>query len=109
MQLESAELVAGVPSLISFALEDAATSQPVTDLQPYLGAWGHMFIVSADLADAVHSHPTTPLSADGGPRIFFHQRFPRAGSYRLWVQFQRAGSVITVPFTVLVVDRPSTD
>jgi hypothetical protein len=106
MQLES-ELNAGDPSLISFALEDAVTGLPAADLQPYLGAWGHMFIVGADLADAVHSHPTTPLSAAGGPEVFFYQRFPRAGSYRLWVQFQRAGSVITVPFTVIVADRPT--
>jgi hypothetical protein len=97
-------LIAGRPSLIAFRLEDSATGTPISDLQPYLGAWGHAFIVSADLADAVHSHPITPLTSPGGPTIFFQQRFPRAGLYRVWAQFQRGGTVATVSFTVDVVD-----
>jgi hypothetical protein len=60
------------------------------------------------LTDAVHSHPITPLTSPGGPMIF-QQRFPRAGAYRLWVQFQRGGSIATVAFTVDVVEpRPTT-
>jgi hypothetical protein len=97
-------LIAGRPSLIAFHLEDSATGTPISDLQPYLGAWGHAFIVSADLTDAVHSHPITPLTSRGGPTIFFQQRFPRAGLYRMWAQFQRGGTVATVSFTVDVVD-----
>ena len=109
MQLESGELIAGVPSYLSFVLEDAATGLPVTDLQPYLGAWGHAFVVSADLADAVHSHPTTPLTSPGAATIFFNQRFPRAGMYRLWAQFMRNGRLSTVSFTVEVAEpRPIT-
>ena len=109
MQLETGELVAGVPSYVSFTLEDARTNLPVTDLQPYFGAWGHMFIVSGDLADAVHSHPTTPLTSPGAATIFFNQRFPRAGMYRLWAQFMRNGHLATVSFTVDVADpRPIT-
>jgi hypothetical protein len=109
MQLESGELFAGVPSYLSFALEDAATGEPATDLQPYLGAWGHAFIVSADLGDAVHSHPTTPLTSPGAATIFFNQRFPRAGMYRLWAQFMRNGHLATVSFTVEVAEPRSTD
>jgi mono/diheme cytochrome c family protein len=109
MRLESGELIAGVPSYLSFALEDTATGQPVTDLEPYLGAWGHAFIVSADLADGVHSHPTTALTNPGASTIFFNQRFPRAGMYRLWVQFMRNGRLATVSFTVEVAGpRPTT-
>lgn len=101
---EGAALTAGAPGLIAFHLEDAATGAPVADLDPYLGAWGHAFILSADLQDAVHSHPLTPLSSPGGPTIYFQQRFPRAGKYRMWVQFQRRGVLSTVPFTVSVTD-----
>jgi hypothetical protein len=66
-----------------------------------------MFIVSADLEDAVHSHPIAPLASEGGPTeggptVVFRQRFPRAGMYRLWTQFQRGGEVETVSFTVAV-------
>jgi len=106
---DSGTLIAGSPSLIAFHLEDAATGAPVADLQPYLAAWGHAFIVSADLADAVHSHPITPLTSPGGPTIYFQQRFPRAGMYRLWAQFMRNGRLSTVSFTVEVAEpRPTT-
>jgi heavy metal-binding protein len=102
---ESGVLVAGKPTLIDFTLADAA-GEPISDLEPYLGAWGHMFILSADLTDAVHSHPITELTSPGGPRIVFLQRFPRAGTYRLWAQFQRGGRVATVSFTIAVVEPP---
>lgn len=105
LHYESGMLVAGDPSLLAFTLEDAATGLPVSDLEPYLGAWGHMFITGTDLSRAVHSHPTAPLSIRPGSRIYFNQRFPKAGTYRLWAQFQRAGSVATVTFLVNVVDR----
>ncbi len=100
-------LVAGASSLIAFHFADAASGAPVADLEPYLGAWGHAFIVSADLADAVHSHPLTPVTAPGGPTIYFEQRFPRAGVYRLWAQFMRSGRVATVSFTVEVAEPGS--
>jgi hypothetical protein len=99
---DPASLLAGRPGTIAFHLEDAATNQPIADLEPYLGAWGHAFIVSADLVDAVHSHPLTPLSSPGGPTIIFQQRFPRPGAYRVWAQFMRGGRVATVSFTVRV-------
>jgi hypothetical protein len=31
--------------------------------------------------------------------------FPRAGEYRIWVQFQRRSEVLTAPFTVAVRAR----
>ena len=99
---DGAGLIAGRQSLLAFHLAEAATGLPVSDLQPYLGAWGHAFIVSADLADAVHSHPITPLTGPGGPVVYFQQRFPRAGTYRLWAQFMRNRDVATVSFTVEV-------
>jgi hypothetical protein len=35
----------------------------VTDLQPYLGAFGHALILSEDMRDYVHSHPFEDLDA----------------------------------------------
>lgn len=102
VRIEPAVLVAGRVEVIAATFEDAATGMPAADLEPYLGAWGHALIVSADLVDAVHSHPVTPLTSPGGPRIFFSQRFPRAGFYRMWMQVQRRGEVATVPFTLKV-------
>jgi hypothetical protein len=34
--------------------------------------------------------------------VTFEAIFPRPGRYKLWVQFQRAGAVITAPFVVEV-------
>ena len=40
---------------ITFHLKDTASGRPVTDLQTYLGAFGHTLIMSEDMVDYVHS------------------------------------------------------
>lgn len=107
VQLEPSILVAGQYGHLSFALTDAATGQPVTDLQPYLGAFGHTLILSEDMLDYVHSHPVEGPDSDiakgyGGPNVAFEGYMPRPGRYRAWTQFLRKGEVITVPFTLNV-------
>jgi Heavy metal binding domain len=93
---------AGREQLMSFDLTDAETAAPIVDLEPYLGASGHLLIVSQDIVDAAHSHPVAEVSTARGPTVVFQVLFPRAGLYRVWGQFQRAGRVITVSFTVPV-------
>jgi len=100
------EAIAGREQLVTFELHDAASGAPVTDLQPYLGAAGHLLFTSADLALAAHSHPVAELSALGGPTVVFQVLFPREGDYRMWVQFQRRGEVLTSSFTVPVLPSP---
>ncbi len=107
VQLEPSILVAGQYGHLSFTLADAATGQPVTDLQPYLGAFGHTLILSEDLRDYVHSHPVEGPDSDigkgfGGPHVTFEGYMPRPGRYRAWTQFLRKGEVITMPFTLNV-------
>ncbi len=87
------EPIAGMKTLMFFRLN------PADGLEQYLGAWGHMLAASSDLVDMIHAHP---FLADGGPQIQFNMIFPRAGVYRLWVQFQRKGVVGTAVFTVPV-------
>ncbi|OZM83307.1 hypothetical protein [Pseudonocardia sp. MH-G8] len=76
---------------------------PVTDLQPYLGAYGHLVgLRGGDLA-YLHVHPEgTP--GDGatpaGPGIEFVAEVPSAGDYRLFLDFQHDGVVRTAEFTV---------
>jgi hypothetical protein len=97
--------IAGREGLITFEVSDQRTGRPVDDLEPYLGATGHLLIVSDDLEIAAHSHPVAAISSAGGPTIVFQTVFPRAGIYRMWIQFQRAGEVCTVPFTVSIAPR----
>jgi hypothetical protein len=95
-------LVASRPAAITIALErDGA---PVTDLEPYLGTTGHLIVVREDGREFVHSHPVDAPGAppERGPRVTFQAEFPTAGVYKSWAQFQRAGRVITVPFTFRV-------
>ncbi len=74
---------------------------PVDGFEQYLGAWAHMLAASDDLIDLIHTHP---LIADGGPQIQFSLVFPRARTFRVWVQFQRQGVVNTAHFDVPVKD-----
>jgi hypothetical protein len=79
---------------------------PVTDLEPYLGATGHLVIVSQDRASFVHSHPVEARDgapASHGPSVEFTCHFENPGVYRAWAQFQHGGRVITVPFTFQVI------
>ena len=107
LELEPSILVEGQFGHLAFTLTDARSGQLVTDLQPYLGAFGHALILSEDMRDYVHSHPFEGPDSDvskglGGPTVTFEGYMPRAGRYRAWSQFQRNGEVITVPFTVNV-------
>jgi hypothetical protein len=99
IHLDVEELRAGTPALLTFTLKDMSGA-PIRDLQPYLGAAGHLFLVSGDLTDASHSHP---LEMSNGPRIRFLTRFAWSGPYRVWLQIQRGGQVIT---TVYALDVP---
>lgn len=98
VSLDSAVPRAGNAGTLTFHLADARTGAPVSDLEPYLGAPGHLVIASADLSAVMHSHPEDAVST--GPAVTFEAVFPRPGRYKMWAQFQRVGSVVTAPFVV---------
>jgi hypothetical protein len=100
IRLETEALRPRRESLLRFMMSDADSGLPVTDLQPFLGAAGHMLIVSNDLSAAVHGHPEGTRSS--GPVVSFGPLFPAPGVYKLWVQFQRRGQVVTASFVVTV-------
>lgn len=106
--LEPVKLIAGEYGHLDYTLSDAQTGQPVTDLQRYLGSYGHSLILSEDLADVVHAHPTEWYDSKGakidssGPHVRFEGYMPRPGLYRVWSQFQRNGRISTVSFTFRV-------
>jgi hypothetical protein len=84
-------------AVLRFGFTDAVTGAPIRDLQLYLGSSGHLLVVSPDLTHSVHAHPEGQTS---GPDVNFGVVFPRAGAFKVWIQIQRAGRVITAPFVV---------
>jgi hypothetical protein len=85
--------------VMSFAVQDEK-GKAIVDLQPYLGAMGHLVVLSADGEQYVHAHPLTEKSPDG--KVEFEVHFPGPGIYKAWGQFQRDGKVITIPAVVNV-------
>ncbi|MFF1273558.1 hypothetical protein ACFVZC_09140 [Streptomyces marokkonensis] len=77
--------------------------KPVTDLQPYLGAYGHLVALrSGDLA-YLHVHPHGEPgdgTTEPGPEVSFTATAPSGGSYRLFLDFKHDGVVRTAAFTV---------
>ncbi|MET9721804.1 hypothetical protein [Streptomyces zaomyceticus] len=71
--------------------------KPVTDLEPYLGAYGHLVALrDGDLA-YLHVHPN---EGGPGPDVSFTATAPSPGTYRLFLDFQHEGTVRTAAFTV---------
>jgi hypothetical protein len=101
---------------------DGADGRPLPGVEPSMGMAGHAMIIARDGSVFAHIHPTgsVPMAAmalvDGAaamdhshhrgmvfpPRIRFPFVFPRAGSYRIFVQVKIAGTVETAVWDVKV-------
>jgi Heavy metal binding domain len=86
-------------AMLRFNFSDATTNAPIRDLELYLGSSGHLLLVSPDVTHSVHAHPEGKTF---GPDVNFGVIFPRAGTYKVWIQIQRAGRVVTAPFVVRI-------
>ena len=74
--------------------------KPVSDLQPYLGALGHLVVIGASDLSYLHVHP---MDMGQGPgQVMFHLEIPSGGTYRLFFQFQHRDVVRMAAFTVEV-------
>jgi len=121
VSLDPPTFVAGLYGHLNFHLTDTSTGRPVTDLQTYLGAFGHTLIMSEDMVDYVHSHPIDISASDengpkqfmlppdvdpeklrGGPDVTFEGLMPKPGRYRAWTQFRRNGKLYTFATTFSV-------
>ncbi len=80
--------------------------EPVTDLEPYLGAFGHLVAIRSGDLGYLHVHPE---EGPAGPEIDFATAFPTAGTYRLFLDFQHRGQVHTAAFTVEAGGTPADD
>jgi Cu+-exporting ATPase len=110
---------AGEATHLTFVLTRGG--EPVTDLEPYLGAAAHVAVVSEDADDFAHTHGEAVEAAHAGgddhgaaggddhavpaafgPEVRVEHTFPEPGRYKVWAQFGRDGRVLTAPFVVEV-------
>ncbi|MGB3440312.1 MAG: hypothetical protein WBA97_16315 [Actinophytocola sp.] len=98
----SGKLEPGTTSKLTLSVDKGGV--PVTDLQPYLAAYGHLIALrQGDLA-YLHVHPDGE-PGDGttrpGPNIVFFAEVPTAGTYRLYLDFKHGDVVRTAEFTAV--------
>lgn len=95
-------LVPGEQSKLTLSV--SKDGRPVTDLQPYLEAYGHLVALrDGDLA-YLHVHPDGAPgdgSTEPGPGITFYAETPSTGAYRLFLDFRHQGVVRTAEFTAV--------
>lgn len=93
------DLNSGAESKLTLSV--SRSGRPVTDLEPYLGAYGHVVALrEGDLA-YLHVHPRgTP--GDGqtepGPDVIFYAAVPSVGDYHVYLDFKHDGVVRTAKF-----------
>ncbi len=84
-------LAPGATSRLTFTVSRGG--RPVTGLEPYLGAAGHLVALrTGDLA-YLHVHPA-------GDGLAFDVEVPSRGAYRLFLEFRHGGVVRTAEFTL---------
>lgn len=95
------DVTAGSSSELTFAL--SRDGEPVTNLEPYLGAFGHLVALREGDMAFLHVHPEGDEPAAGevsGPEITFFAELPTPGRYLLYLDFQVDGKVHSAPFVV---------
>jgi uncharacterized membrane protein YgcG len=99
----SGKLVPGKSTALTMHV--SKNGRPVTDLEPYLAAFGHLVMLRDGDMAYIHVHPDGH-PGDGktapGPEIVFFAEAPSYGQYRLFLDFQHQGKVRTAEFTVNV-------
>ncbi len=95
------DLAPGRPGRLAFTV--TKDGHPVTDLDPYLAAYGHLVVLRAGDLGYLHVHPDGE-PGDGttapGPGIDFTATAPSPGDYRLFLDFRHQGAVHTAAFTL---------
>lgn len=96
------DLHAGEASELTFTI--TRDGQPVTELQPHLGAFGHLVALRSGDLGYLHVHPTGAAPegpADrSGPEVTFVAEAPTPGDYLLYLDFALDGEVRTAPFVL---------
>jgi len=90
-------------------------------LEPYLGAWAHVIVISQDLQSFAHAHPIDAAVSLAGPghthaapgpppnEVRIITNFSAPGLYKLWAQYQQSGQVVTAPFVLRIGPAEATE
>lgn len=116
---QGADLRMEKPTILTYTIRDRH-GRPIRDMQPFIGAMGHLIAISQDGREVVHTHVVQPATAATaphsklhvtramatakGPAFSFKLTLPSAGLYKTWAQFMHDNRVVTVPFTFQVED-----
>lgn len=96
------DLEAGDRSRLRF--EVGRNGGPVEDLEPYLGAYGHLVILRASDGEYLHVHPE---GGPPGPTIAFEAEVPTSGRHHLYLDFKHVGVVRTAHFVIDAGQAPA--
>lgn len=99
-ELSQGRLVAGRSAMLNVTFSRTDGSSP--ELSPYLGAFAHIVVVPEDGDSLIHVHPMAGNKQNQG---MIHATFPRAGDYRVWVQFMDGGILRIVPLSIRVATK----
>jgi YHS domain-containing protein/plastocyanin len=106
-------------AVLTYTIRDRR-GRPVRNMQPFIGAMGHLVAISQDGKEVVHTHAvdgtvappmeagaihvTPAMATEKGPAFSFKLTLPTGGLYKTWAQFMHNNRVLTVPFTFQVED-----
>ncbi|MFS0862327.1 hypothetical protein [Fredinandcohnia sp. 179-A 10B2 NHS] len=89
--LSVSSVKAGENVKLSFGLDK-------TNLDPYLGAMGHVVILDEFGKKFLHVHPSNDVDT------IFETKFEQPGIYKIWAEFQQNGKVRAFPFVIEVIE-----
>ncbi|MBC5811556.1 MAG: hypothetical protein GIW95_12000 [Candidatus Eremiobacteraeota bacterium] len=113
VSLDSLKLAAGSTTML--AVHIAEHGHAARNLHPYLGGAAHAVFIDASDYSYVHVHPmqgtdmsmgamdmgaerALPDSAGLKSDMMLHVRVPKAGTYKLWLQFRGGSGLYVAPF-----------
>lgn len=103
--ITSKNFTSGVSNAIVISINK--DGQAYKNLQPYLGALGHMVVLGPKL-EFIHGHPSTEVTTDQFGLVTFSVTFPDPGQYKLFLQTQANDQVNTTDYTVTAKPGTST-
>lgn len=100
VEISRSEVAGGELTPVKFTV--SRNGKPVGELDPYLGADGHLVALREGDQAFLHTHPHG--EPGGAGPIVFDVEYPSAGRYRLFLQFKHGGEVRTAAFTQEATD-----